>query len=161
MPRVWFDNVLTTVLGIGTISNTDLLADSDPIQTRINQMTLLRTIIGLDLGRTVHDSGEGSERVSLGIGVISQEAFAATVTPDPNVQGDFPPRGWVWRSVYRTYGFAADQPAVHSVRIDLDLRSMRKLENGVMCLTMLAETLEGSSSTVTALGIIRQLYLVK
>jgi len=129
-------------------------------QTRFDRMTLLRTIVGLDIGRVVHDSGEGSEKIALGIGIASQEAFAGGFLSDPNIQTDFPTRGWVWRAQYRIFGFAADQPAVFTRRLDIDLRSQRKLENGEAFLNMVVEAMEGVSSSLTVMGFIRQLWLV-
>ena len=130
-------------------------------QTRRDRMTLLRTIIGLDVARLTHDSGEGSEQVFFGIAIATQEAFdaGAASLPSPFVMTEFPRLPWVWRAAYRTYGFAADQPAVFNQRIDLDIRAKRKLENGQAYLNVVNTTFEGSSSVVTVSGIIRQLWL--
>jgi len=129
-------------------------------QTRFDQMTLLRTVIGIDLARAVHDSGEGSEKVALGIGIASQAAFAAGSVSDPSLNADFPIRGWLWRGQYRVFGFAADQPAVFNQRIDKDLRGQRKLENGEPFIVVRVTAMEGVSSTLTMLALIRQLWLV-
>ena len=123
-------------------------------------MTLLRTIIGLDVGRVVHDSGEGSEQFSIGIAIASQEAFAAVSLSDPETSTDFPTRGWIWRSQYRIFGFAADQPTIFTRRIDLDLRSQRKLENGEAFIIFTNTALEGTPSSAKVIGIVRQLWLV-
>ncbi len=160
MPRLWIDTNLNTDVALAGQANLSLMTSVSATQTRFDQMTLLRTIIGLDLGRTVHDSGEGSEVLSIGIGIASQEAFAAGALSDPEVSTDFPTRGWVWRARYRVFGFAADQPAVFTRRIDLDLRSQRKLENGEAFVIMSNVALEGANSTVKVLGLIRQLWLV-
>ncbi len=137
-----------------------LITGMGSAQTRADKMTLLRTIIGLDLARTVHDSGEGSDLVACGIGVTSQEAFAAGVLPDPQTDTDFPARGWVWRAIYRVWGFASDQPAIFTRRLDLDIRSMRKLDNGEAYLLVNNAALEGVSSTIRVAGLVRQLWLV-
>ncbi len=160
MPRVWIDTMFNNSVVVGSQITLTLMTDVTPTQTRQNQMTLLRTVIGLDIGRLVHDSGEGSERMSLGIGIASQEAFAAGAISDANAPTDFPTRGWVWRSQYRVFGFAADQPTVFTRRIDLDIRAMRKLENGEAFLHVTLEAIEGVSSSAQVVGIIRQLWLV-
>ncbi len=138
---------------MGTFSSDD---------TRLGGMTLLRTIIGLHVAHLIHDSGEGSQDVSLGIGVASQQAFALgqAAIPDPQVEADFPPRGWVWRARYRTYGFAADQAAVFDNRVDKDVRSRRKLDNGICYLTTQNTPDQGTSGTTNVLGLIRQLWLI-
>ena len=153
---------LTAVSGGGQAQQ-DLTRFFTDEQTRLAQMTLLRTVVGLNVGLTVHDSGEGSQLVSLGIGIVSREAFGGgiTTTPDPEVDTNFPTRGWVWRARYRVFGFAADQPTVYSQRVDLDIRSQRKLENGVMLYKITNENVEGVANTITVHGLIRQLWLVR
>ena len=159
MPRIWVDSIIDVDVATGTQAVDVLTSEFGTTDLRVQQMTLLRTIIGLDFARTVHDSGEGSEKLALGIGIFSQEANIASVFPEPGVAGDHPTRGWIWRGHYRVFGFAADQPAVSVRRIDLDLRGMRKLENGVCALVMDLSAMEGANSTTTVLGIIRQLWL--
>ena len=123
-------------------------------------MTLMRTIIGIDIAHLVHDSGEGSQDVTLGIGVTSQEAFAAGILPDPNQETEHPTRGWVWRYRCRTYGFAADQAAVYNHRVDKDVRSRRKLENGECYINIFNTADQGSTGTINVIGLIRQLWLL-
>ena len=160
MPRLWIDTVFNSVVVIGTQKNVLLTAPVTATQARLQQMTLLRTIIGFDLARTVHDSGEGSERISIGIGIGREGETAAENVPAPNDGAEFPTRGWVWRASYRIFGFAADQPAIFSRRVDLDLRSQRKLENGESFLAARLEAIDGSNSTVNIVGMVRQLWLV-
>ena len=161
MPRVWIDTPMNNDVAIGGAQFlSSLMSNVTFAETRLAQMTLIRTIIGLDVARTVHDSGEGSELIGLGIGVVSQEAFAAGTVPDPLTGLDYPTRGWVWRSHYRVFGFAADQPTIFTRRIDLDLRSQRKLENGEAFFVADAISLEGVSSSIRLVGLIRQLWLV-
>ncbi len=161
MPRVWADtSVDMTMASGGGKDRQSLTTELTAAEARYTQMTLLRTIIGLDIAYAVHDSGEGSQGVSLGIGVVTQEAFAATVLPDPETSTDFPIRGWIWRYKTRIFGFAADQPAVYSRRVDLDLRSQRKLENGEVFINGHNGDFEGTASTVRVWGLVRQLWLV-
>ena len=160
MPRLWIDTSINLDAASGASVNISLMTGVSSVQTRFDQMTLLRTIVGIDIANAVHDSGEGSQKASVGIGLASQEAFAAGTLSDPETNTDFPTRGWVWRAGYRIYGFAADQPAVFNRRIDLDLRSMRKLENGEMFFQMANQAVEGATAVVKALGFIRQLWRV-
>ena len=162
MPNIWIDTNIDNDVAIGTQFVLSLMTGIAATQTRFERMTLRRTVIGMDVARTVHDSGEGSERIGIGIGITSQEAFTTSppAVPDPLNPADFPVRGWIWRGVYRVFGFAADQPAIFTRRIDLDLRSQRKLENGEAFLVSDVLAVEGSNSTVRITGMIRQLWLV-
>ncbi len=160
MPRLWIDTPMDLAVVVGTPAVLSLMTGVSATQTRFDQMTLLRTIIGIDIAHAVHDSGEGSQRVSVGIAVASQEAFAAAALPDTEIGTDFPTRGWVWRALYRVWGFAADQPAVFTRRVDLDIRAMRKLENGESYITAANVNQEGTTGTVNIVGMVRQLWLV-
>ena len=160
MPRIWIDTSASLALATPGQNSKSLMSGVSSTQTRFDRMTLLRTIIGIDIARLVHDSGEGSEQISVGIAIASQEAFALTAFPDPEVDTDFPIRGWIWRARYRVYGFAADQPAVFNTRVDLDMRSQRKLENGEAYLIAVSEAVEGANSAIQISGLIRQLWLV-
>ncbi len=159
MPRTfWIDTVMNDSVTEATQELKSLMSGVSSVDQRIGSWTLLRTIIGLDLGYLVHDSGEGSQVISCGIGVASQEAVIATV-PDPQVATDFPVRGWIWRAQYRIFGFAADDPAVFTRRIDLDIRSRRKLDNGEAFFVADLESIEGAASTAQVVGMIRQLWM--
>ena len=161
MPSLWIDTGISLSASDTVQVQVSLMTGVSSTQTRFDRMTLVRTIIGFDLGNLVHDSGEGSQLVSIGIGIASQEAFAiAGGLPDPQIDTDFPTRGWVWRARYRTFGFAADQPTIFTRRIDLDIRAQRKLENGESYLSMHNADVEGVSSTVRLTGLVRQLWSV-
>ena len=160
MATLWTDTGFNNIVVVGTQLVSSMMGSLDMTETRLGQLTLLRTILGLDIGASVHDQGEGSQRLAIGLGIASQEAFAAGVLPDPNQDSDFPPRGWIWRAAYRVYGFAADQPAIDRQRVDMDLRSRRKLENGISYLVADNIDVEGSGGSVRIVGRIRQLWLV-
>ena len=160
MPRIWIDTIVNVAIASGAQSLISLMTGVSAVQPRFDRMTLLRTIVGLDIAYTVHDSGEGSQSFSVGIGVASQEAFAAGTVSDPETDTDFPTRGWVWRARYRIFGFAADQPAIFTRRVDIDLRAQRKLENGEAFIVMTNGALEGVVTAVSPLGLVRQLWLV-
>ena len=161
MPRtVWIDYLVNADIGSGAQAAIDLGVDFTTEETRLVQMTLMRTIIRLDIAYTVHDAGEGSQRIGIGIAIESQEAFAAAVHPDPLTAADFPVRGWVYRGVWRVFGFAADQPAVDVVRVDKDIRARRKRDNGLSFIVIDNQPVEGVAATVRVLGIVRQLWLV-
>ena len=160
MPRLWIDTIINPAVASGGTLLQSLMTGVSAAETRLSQMTLLRTIIGLDISHTVHDSGEGSQLADVGIAVASQEAFLLGSVSDPGTSGEHPTRGWVWRSRYRIWGFAADQPTIFTRRIDLDIRAMRKLENGESFMRMDNAPSEGVAGSISFTGIIRQLWLV-
>ncbi len=148
-------------VGSGLILPTNLLLGGGAdAPDRFDRMTLLRTIIGLSLAYQVHDAGEGSQRISMGIGHAEEVAFAASSLPNPGNAGNFPPRGWVWRAAYRVFGTAADQPVIHVQRVDLDIGSKRKLDNGVSYLQTENIAIEGVAASINVTGVIRQLWLI-
>ncbi len=157
---LWVDTMVDFDVANAAQVRFGMTAEFTAAQTRLEAMTLLRTIVRLDLAYVTHDSAEGSQKVSLGIGVASQEALAAGVVADPEAAADFPTRGWVWRGVYRVFGFAAGIADVHVRPIDLDLRSKRRLENGDAFFVITNEAQDGATSAINVLGVIRQLWLV-
>ena len=157
---VWIDTRVNEAVVTGTPFAISLMGTAGASQSRFDALTLTRTIIGLDVAAVVHDSGEGSARIALGIGVASEEAFVAGTLPDPDVDNDHPTRGWVWRAQYRIWAFAADQPAIFDRRVDLDIRAQRKLENGVAYLNGVNSTQEGAAVGVQVVGFIRTLWLI-
>ena len=164
MPRrtLWFDTLLEHDITVASALLLDLISQASETEARLAGMTLLRTIIVLTLAYTVHDAGEGSQNVFMGLGIAQQEQFVAGVgsLPKPDTTGDFPQRGWIYRAGWRIFGFAADQPAVDVVRIDKDIRSQRKLDNGVLYVRFQQTLNEGAASVVNVTGIIRQLWLL-
>ncbi len=159
-PGFWIDFDLNTQVATAGQSNLDLLTNAEASQNR-RGWTLVRTIMSFDIARAVHDSGEGSDQVNIGIGVVSEPALAvgSTALPDPGVGTEFPTRGWVFRGSYRVWGFAADQPAIYTYRVEKDLRAKRKLDNGAMVMSITNVALEGTSSTIQLTGWIRQYWL--
>jgi len=157
---LWIDTLVNADVPNGGQAAQDLTTDFTSEATRLSQMTLMRMIVRLDIAYTVHDAGEGSQRVGIGFGIESQEAFAAGVHPDPLTASDFPARGWIYRGAWRVFGFAADQPAVSIRELNFDIRARRKLENGLSFIVSDNQALEGVASTVRIFGLVRQLWLV-
>ena len=157
-PGFWIDTRMNETIGSAAQGLESLMTNVSSTQSR-RGWTMVRTIIGIDIARSVHDSGEGSDLVEIGIGVTSQEAFAAGVVPDPQTPTDHPTRGWVYRAGYRIWGFAADQPAIYTIRVDKDIRAKRKLDNGEMYIVIDNNPLEGTAGAILVTGYIRQYWL--
>ena len=152
----WIDTLFSLDTTSGSQNVAELMTGISPGDQ--NQWVLLRTIICMTVAYTIHDSGEGSQHVDIGIGITSQEAFAANAVPDPNVAGDAPTRGWIYRCRYRIWGFAADQAAVDYVRIEKDIRSKRRLDNGEAYLVVNNTAVEGATGSIRLSGIVRMLW---
>ena len=158
---LWADSILNVNVASATSSLLNLgLPTLSVLQRRIERFTLIRTIIGVDIAPTVRDSGEGDQLVSLGIGVFSEQADTIAELPDPTVAEDFPLRGWVWRARYRVYAVAVDDQNVSRCRVDLDMRSQRKMENGRPRLIVANGANQGTPTAINVMGLIRMLYLV-
>jgi len=157
---IWIDTLLDDSIASAGQFVANLAGGIDQNEMRLGGMTLMRTIVGIDIGTSVHDSGEGSQKIDIGIGLASREAAAAAVLPDPGTAVDFPPRGWIFRLRCRVYGFAADQPAVYNLRVDRDIRARRKLDNGEPYIIVDNVAIEGVAVPVRVVGLIRQLWLL-
>ena len=161
--RVWTDTHVDLTVGSGSTPGiVDLTSTFLENEMRLAQMTLVRTIIGIDISYSVHDAGEGSQQGSCGILVASREAVQAGALSlaDPQVALDKPQAPWVWRYRARIYGFAADQPTIFTRRVDLDIRSQRKLQNGELMFIGSNAAEEGVASTILFSGLVRCLFLV-
>jgi len=157
---LWVDSLLDFDIASGGQGVANLAGTITFNEQRMGGMTLMRTIVGIDLAYTVHDSGEGSQMVDLGIAFASREAAQAAVLPDPSTVTDFPPRGWVFRYRCRLFGFAADQPAVFTRRVDRDIRARRKMDNGEAVIIIDNTAIEGVATAIRITGLIRMLYLL-
>ena len=159
---LWVDTVFQISVSTNSEQVQDLMGSLIETETRLSQLTLVRTIIGIDIAYSVHDAGEGSQHGAVGIFVAGREAILAGVAslPHPDVQGDYPATPWVWRARYRIFGFAADQPAVFVRRVDLDIRAQRKMANGELVLVMANNAAEGQTSTLLFSGLVRCLFLI-
>ncbi len=158
---LWIDTLHSNDVAAGAQIIDSLMTEISEAQSRLSQMTLMRTLLIHSYARTVHDSGEGSGILDVGIGVRSQELVDAAQAPDPETAIEHPTRGWIYRARHRVYGYAADQPAIYEVTINKDIRSRRKLDNGEAYLVVTHTALEGVAGTIRVLGLTRQLWLVQ
>ena len=152
---VWIDTLHGDNLGSGSQSVIELRSSSVAAG---RGMTLLRTIICHDYSYTIHDSGEGTQVLDIGIGVGSVEAVTAGVVPDAKDELEFPTVGWVYRCRHVLHGFAADQAAIDVRTVYRDLRGRRKLGNGKCYLVWDNTPSSGVASSINMTGITRQLW---
>ena len=161
MATLWADSIVSLSIASSSRSLVNLgLPDLTALQRRIERFTLIRTIIGIDIMPVVRDSGEGDQLLSLGILVSSDTADITTEIADPADGDSHPLRGWVWRYRTRCYASAVDDQNIYGRRVDMDLRSQRKIENGRPRLVVRNEPNQGVATAFLVSGLIRMLYLV-
>jgi len=118
-------------------------------------MTVVRTILELSLMSQSVAGAWGTQTVDLAIGIASLEAFAAEVLPDPNVQTEKPPRGWMWR--HRTVLSQNGTGTPITVDISRDIHGMRVVQNGVVYLIVNTMPIDGTAFSSRVVGLIRLL----
>ncbi len=162
MATLWTDTIIDLQMATGaTASFVDLTSTFLQNETRLAQLTLVRTIIGVEFAYSVHDAGEGSQMASAGIALVSRPSeTVGGAIPDPSQALEYPVMPWVWRYRARIFGFAADQPAVHVMRVDLDIRAKRIVKNSEVLFISRNQPEEGVATTILASGLVRCLYIV-
>ena len=142
----------------GSTSEVGLVDDTADPEKR--GCTLIRLIMDFWMFPSIPGAVSGRQVVTMGIGVVSDDAFAAGSSglPNPEVDGDYPVGGWLWRHKVPIFDetLATTGPLV--IRIKEDLRAMRKLDRSTVALMMKSVSNEGTSFTVQWMGIIRALY---
>jgi len=152
----WIDTLVVAQVATGAQTLQSLMTGVAPVNVR--RQTLVRTILELDLYSETVAGVWGTQIIDLGIGITSQEAFAAGVVADPVTANDQPSRGWIFRARRVVAQNAAGGPVVHPLRIDI--RASRKLDDGECFLVINNTTDLGTAFTVRAAGLIRQLWLL-
>ena len=100
----------------------------------------------------------GHQILDIGIGVLDRDAVASSVLPDPEVESDEPPGGWLYRNRVRVSQNGAGSPTVFTVRFDL--RAQRKLNGGQVELIIVSTASTGTNFTTDISGIVRTLVLL-
>jgi len=160
--RAWSDQRFAGVsLVAGTAFESDLLENHTGPN---DSLTVVRIVADVTVQYLVSTTvADSLSIVDLGIGVASASAFAtAGALPDPALDQEFPPRGWVYvasQPVTQLLDGAGgvsivDRPA----RFVFDIRAMRKIDKGILFMRMIqANITVGGAMQVT--GRIRSLVL--
>jgi len=155
MPRQtdWVDTNNALVITAGSQQSLSLITGLSPGDMR--GATLIRTIVRMSLSSTSVAGAWGVQKVDVGIGITSQEAFAAGVLPDPSVSSDRPSRGWVYRDHIAVAQNGAGSPVLEHIREDI--RGARKIENGELFLVIDNTDQLGTSAAIRAMFLVRVL----
>ncbi len=159
MPRRatdWIDTVIDRSVASGAQDLFSLMTGVAPVNVR--RQTLVRTLISLDFYSESAAGAYGIQQLDIGIGITSQEAFAAGVVADPEVAADQPSRGWIYRTRMGVAQNGVGTQIIYSLRADI--RASRKLDDGEGYFVVTNTTERGTSFSVHELGIIRQLWLL-
>ncbi len=152
----WIDTLVVMSASSGAQDFLSLMTGVAPVNVR--RQTLVRTIIDLELFSTTVAGAWGTQRIDLGVGIASQEAFAAGVLADPDVAGDQPSRGWIFRTRRMVSQNGIGGQILHHVHVDI--KAGRKLDDGEAYIIMNSTADLGTAFTTRAVGIVRQLWLL-
>ncbi len=152
----WRDTLIDKATASSAQSVTSLNGDLTPIDTR--GATVIRVIMRLSVIPTALGGAVSGQIMTYGIGVVAQDAFAASAVPDPNVDADRPARGWLMRDRCLIIDVAGDPLA--PVDCHGDFRGKRKLDNGELVLIVNNDNDQGAGTSITMIGLVRVLYLM-
>ncbi len=160
--REWADRIIKLTQSTVLIA-TDLI-DQEPL-IDASPKTAVRLIISLDVQPdSVTSSVAWGQRLDMGIAVVSKPAFDGAVAslPDPRVNIDTPPRGWLWRTSmvvsWENLNALETGPFVWP-HDRWDIRAMRKVDRGKLVLITAKTAFRGTETNVNIEGIIRTLVL--
>ena len=151
----WDDEIFESILATGAVVSVPLMVNVSDAEKR--GCTLIREIINLTFRADTMVVAEGSQRVTCGLALSSDDAFAGAALPDAHVAADFPVGGWLWREQI----FVRDSAVAHAgqvVSIWRDLRASRKCDRSTVYLTVKNEGDAGTAFNVNVQGMIRLLY---
>ena len=161
-PRSWVDLSVNENLAAGGREVLNILTASPVDLTTITVVRILGRL--LVIPSVVANSSVSAQRVTVGIGVAAVEAFDIGVTALPRAadDGDKPPRGWI----YKEHGILVNQQdsgtveAWHFPEFKFDVRGMRKVDHGILYITMENLDLLGGTTAVKVVGLLRALCLL-
>jgi len=152
-PTQWFDVLFNETIIAGAQINTDLVEQA--LDQPRSRLTVTRTIIDLTVVTQLLNTSEGAMRIRWGIGVASREAFEIVGgLPDVDDANEYPALGWIGLGTGMTFS-STDQLQVY--RVQEDIRASRKIDRGVLFMTIDNSAFLGASHTVQVIGRVRAL----
>ena len=147
----WTDNFVGLQIASGAQAETRL--DGGVTDVVARTLTVVRTIISLDISSDTVAGAWGLQELFFGIGVFSREAFNAGIFPEPSQALEKPARGWLWRGHRSVAQNGAGAPIV--THMQADIRGSRRLDNGVLVLVVDSAALSGTTFVVNVRGMTR------
>ncbi len=149
----------TTITSGADATPRDLLGDLPDVNVKTVTRLIGRLLVYPEDRNATLDS---VQRVDLGIGVASEEAFLAGVVPDPDFSSEYPARGWLWV----TTAVMVHNNASGTVEdwfypeILFDVGANRVVDKGRLFLAISNNLSDGSARSVRVTGRIRSLILL-
>ena len=158
--RAWGDTLFDQALVSTVQVNLNLLTDLTPSDT----ITAIRLVGHLYLtSDNVLSTVDGAMRCDVGVQVVTAAALAAGggAVPQVRLSSEVPARGWLWRETLITVTAVGAGPIDdHYVgEISFDIRSMRKVDRGVLIMSLESNLLHGTAYNTKISGLIRALCL--
>jgi len=162
MPRenVWFDTVVSNAsLAEGSGEFEILLPSNFDEFEQFKGMTVVRWLAKLTVLPATPSAALGTQLVTIGLGVVGEEAATVGISslPNPNIAGNRPPSGWVYRESLIVQDAAGDPASMTWPQFDFDIRSARKLNYGLPVVISQNTDIVGVGFSVRVHGIIRLL----
>ncbi len=156
--RQWFDFIINDTITNGRLFTQTLLT-GDVDETK--GMTLVRTIVSLDVVADPLMAVSGVQRVAFGIGIASQDALAVggVSLANPTVETDKPMTGWIWRDMRAVVDDPV--PGYPWPHLAVDIRSARKVMYGAPFLRIANNANQGTAFSVEVIGMVRCLFLLE
>ena len=153
MPRrtKWEDTRVDMLPANGGQTHISLMGTVTPNESEGE--TLVRTIGELGLFSTTVAGAYGVQRVDIGIGLASQEAFAAGVLPDPNTADEEPRGGWLYRYQCLVAQNGTGTNIIYHCRFDIG--AMRKIDGDELYIIVNNGNLLAATFTVQVTGLVR------
>jgi len=158
-PLAWGDTIFDQAL-VASQVNLNLLTDLAPSDT----ITAARLVGHLYFTTDdVLNVVDGAMAVSCGVQVVTvrADAIGGSAVPNPSISAEVPARGWLWRDRGIVINAVGPGPVdFHFVsELKFDIRTMRKVDRGVLLLSLFPEGIHGTTFNTKVTGIMRVLCM--
>ena len=150
----WEDTLLDEVISSGAGSNPTLMGSTTPNESEGE--TIIRCIGELSLFSASIAGAYGVQGLDIGVGVASQEAFAAQSLSDPNTASEEPRGGWLFRTRCTVAQNGTGTPVIYVCKFDM--RSARKIDGDELFVAFRSANVLGTSFVLRVHGIVRCLF---
>jgi len=159
-PRAWGDSLINVDLVSGVQQSINLLLTL----TASDTITAVRLVGSLTASpASLIGQIDGIMGIDIGVGVAATEAFGvAGAIPDPNVAGDVPARGWLYRTrmvEIKVHSSSSVFEILHVGTANFDIGASRKVDRGILYMTMSSNPILGTAHTINLAGIVRAFCL--
>ncbi len=153
----WIDKTIAITITPATQSSTNITSTLSAAERK--GTTLIRCLYRLSIRPTDLLDTHTVLNIFMGIGLIEGDAAAAGVLPDPEIEGDYPGRGWVVKDYGVCWSSAGTSGSSMVGMLRGDIRAMRKIhQTEELTVVYDVNLLSGTTQTMKVDGIIRTLW---